>query len=157
MDKKYGTNKKQYIKLLYIIGIILWISLIIGLGLFQKDPLALLIISIPFIIFIFDYFNVDNIDTSIEVIVHKFEYLSIALIMIVPLITWFNKNDNNSVITRKKFMKIMITALILVLLSLIDLWVSPKYISMTKHCKAILQTLGLTLIIYSLYTYYIES
>jgi len=159
VNKNYGSNKKSYIKLLYILGIILWIALIMSFGLFQKQPLVLCVLSIPFFIFIFNYYNVNNITTGMEDILYKVNYLSIALVVVVPLITWFNNNGLKEMhaITRKKFMSIIITALIFTLLSLLDIWVNEKYISVLKHIKSILQTISLTLIIYALYSYYIET
>lgn len=158
MDKSYGTNKIIYIRLLYIIGIILWIAFVVGLGLLQSDDIfVILIIILPIAIFLFNMYTVRFITTGMEETLYKINYISIGLVIILPLITWFNNDMNkNNGISRKKFMTIVITALILTLLSLIDVWVSLKYLSVLKHVKAILQTLSLSLIIYALYTYYIE-
>ena len=93
-----------------------------------------------------------------EDVLYRFNYISIALIIVLPIITWFNDDMKGAgrAISRKKFMTIVVIALILTLLSLMDVWVNQKYLSILRHVKSILQTFSLTLIIYALYTYYLE-
>jgi hypothetical protein len=49
----------------------------------------------------------------------------------------------------------MILAIMLSMISLIDVWVEPKWLSIVKHIKSILQTASLALLIYALYMFYV--
>lgn len=149
--KKYGRNKTRTIQLTYIIASILWILLIAVTGLYQTTLLGYLILTIPLCVFGFGFINAQHLTVEVEENVFTANSLSIGLLILLPLLTEVDKSFNKN---KKIFTRAMIIAVVLAMFSLIDVWVQPKMLSVTKHIKSILQTLALTLLVYALYMYY---
>lgn len=151
-DKSKIHNSVQWV---YIIAIVLWIILIIMLRLYEKnDWLCWIMIIIPIILFIIGYINAKDITPDVEGSVFQSDYLSLGLIIIVPLLTWINKDYGGD---RRRFIAILVSAVILNLISMIDLWLPARWLSVVKHAKSVLQTMSVFLIIYALYQYYLEK
>ena len=51
----------------------------------------------------------------------------------------------------------MMIALVLIMLSLIDVWVRKDHIILEKHLRSIFQTAALSLLAYALYIYDVEA
>lgn len=149
--KKYGRKKVFNIQLLYIIASILWIILIIIAGLYKTTILGFLILSIPIFIFGFGFSSARHLTVEIEENLFTANSLSIGLVILLPLLTEVDKSYNKN---KKTFTRAMVIAVVLAMLSLIDVWIQPKMISLTKHIKSIFQTTALTLLVYALYMYY---
>lgn len=152
--KPYTPNKIRYIQTLYIIAGIIWASIILIMGLYRTDVIGLIILTIPFIIFIIGYYNASVMTPEIEEIVFKSNYLSVGLLVVIPLFTWLGKHHDED---RGHFIGIITLGVILSMISLLDFWVKRGWMSVIKHLKSVLQTMALTLFILAFYVFYTSS
>jgi hypothetical protein len=83
---------------------------------------------------------------------YRANYLSIGLIVVLPLLVWMNKEYKGN---KKKFVGIIVIAIIFTLLAMIDIWVSRPWISLLFHIQGIFETYALVLLIYALYDFHI--
>jgi hypothetical protein len=148
---RYTPGKALSIQITYIIGVLFWIFLVYMTGLYQTNLLGLLILSIPIFVFGFGFISARHLTVEVEECLFSANSLSIGLVILLPLLTELDKayNRNRQLVTRS-----IILAVVLAMFSLIDVYVQPKYLSISKHVKSILQTLALTLLVYALYMYY---
>lgn len=149
--KKYSTNKVFYIRSFYILAIVLWIVLIAVLRLYLTDLLGLIILLLPLLIFFFGFYNAPDLSRDIEDEIFRANFLSIGLIIILPLLTWMNQSFSGD---KKRFFSILAVALILSMVSVLDVWTKRGWLSVTRHVKSSLQTISLALFIYAIYEYY---
>lgn len=153
---RHGPRTIKYIEYVYITAMVFWILLIVWLQLYQTDTLGLIILLIPFISFGFGYFNSYYLNKEVEDYVFQNNYFSVGLLIILPLLTWLNREYSN-VARRKRFTSILVTAIILIMFSLLDIWVPIESISVIKHLHSVLQTTAIIMLIYALYMFYIDS
>lgn len=152
-DKEYGRNKIATVQTIYILMAFIWIGLILILSLYNTSPGGWIILAIPFVVFLIGFLNASVLSISVEVDLASTNFLTLGLIIIIPLLTWISGNYNGD---KTQFILIVITALILSLLSMIDIWVKKKWITVVRHIKSALQTMSLTLLIFLLFTYYMH-
>ena len=151
-DGTYDCETKNSIETLYIVAAITWLVLSIVLGLWVYDDILLwAILLIPLLVFAINYFNLEEFPLRLENQMLRGNLLSFAFIVAVVLIHWNSPFDKNS---RTEFYKILITAFILLMISLVDLWVGEKKMLIVKHIKTALHTASLTLLAVALYLYY---
>ena len=148
---KYTPGKALSIQIAYLVSAIAWIFLIYAVGFYNTSLLGFLILGIPLVVFAFGFVSARHLTVEVEECLFSANSLSIGLVILLPLLTEIDKtyNRNRQVVTRA-----IIIAIVLAMFSLIDIWVSPKYLSLTKHVKSILQTCALSLLIFGLYMYY---
>lgn len=150
--KKYPHDVKTNIETVYIISSIVWIVLIFSLGLWTHDDIIVwLILLLPLVVFAINYLSVGEFACQTEDQMLKGNFLSFAFIVAVVLINWNSPFDSQH---RTEFYKILITAFILLMISLIDLWVGEKKMFVVKHIKTSLHTASLALLALALYLYY---
>ena len=149
-----SDDQVYYIRILYLIFIILWLGMAYLLY-SGEDLVEIVILCIPFIVFAIGFINCGVITKDVEDTLFDVNYISIAVLVMVPLLTWLSKDYNTE--GRYRFVTIIIIAMMLALISLIDIWVPRKWLSLVKHFKSICETLAVIMIIFALYTYYIES
>ena len=142
------------IRIVYILGIIAWLFIIVILRLYDGDTLGTVILLIPLIVFILGYYNADVVTPEVEKEMFTTNYLSVGLIVILPLLIWITDNHSKN---KGKFIALVVLAIILTLLSMIDIWVSKRELSVYNHARSILQTLSIIVIIYALYIFYLEK
>lgn len=149
--KKYSQSKARAISILYIAMILFWFVLVIVLGLTDTDGLGYFILLIPVFFYGLGYFNSSNLTVEVEEKTYSVAFISLALLVVIPLVTWVNKNFYGN---KWYLSRIVVVAVILALISLIDIWVRPKWLSFVRHFKSALQTASLTLLVFAIYTYY---
>lgn len=142
-----------YIRCLYVIVILIWLVVLFYLPI--NDLVELFILCIPFLVFILAYLTCPYIPRDVEEMLFDVNYISIAILVMVPLLTWLNKGYEGK--NRHRFITTIIAAVMLALISLIDIWATRRWITLIKHFKSICETLAVILIIYALYTFYIEA
>lgn len=151
--KLFGRRKVQIIKIIYLIGIVLWTILIWYMKFYKTGKLGYIILIIPLFVYLFGFINSNKITVEVEDSLFSANYLSVGLLIVVPLLSWVDSKEKEN---KNKVMVIesMLIAIVLSLLSLVDIWVSPKWLSTVKHIKSILQTAAVTLLVFSLYMFY---
>lgn len=150
----YTRDKSSQVKLLYIIGLVIWILIVCCFRLYKTDVIGWIILAIPPVVFLTGYINSDKLTIEVEKENFQANYFAIGLLLVLPLLTWVNKEYKGD---KSKFTKILVLAIIIVMLSLLDVWVEKRYLSVTKHAKSALQTIAVALLIYAFYSYYIDN
>jgi len=147
---RYTDSTVKQIKTIYIIAIILWLVLIVVLGLFCMDIIVLALLSIPLVAFIISYLNICHCDGLTEGEMFKGNFVPFASLVVIVMINW----NSPAISDKSRFFKIIITAFILLMLSLVDIWVRKDRMTLAKHVKTCLQTAALSLLATALYVYY---
>lgn len=94
MTRKEKSHVIYYTKAMYIIFTFIWILLCIANKLY--DNIAAYVLLIPFVIFMFGYFNAEcTCNTEVESDVFGVSFVSIGILVSIPLLTLFNKDDGN--------------------------------------------------------------
>jgi uncharacterized membrane protein YkgB len=150
----YTEERAVQIELVYIVAIVFWLFIVTWFVLYETDGIGFIILAIPVVIFLTGYINSHVLSEEVEKENFQANYFAIGLLIIIPLLTWMNKEYTGD---KRRFTSILVLAIIIVLLSLLDVWVSKEYLSVTKHVKSALQTIALTLFIYALYCYYLHN
>lgn len=150
----YNEEKAGQVRLAYIVALVIWILIIACFGLYKTDVIGWIILAIPPVVFLTGYANSEHLTIAIERENFQANYFAIGLLLILPLLTWANRDYKGD---KVRFTKILVLAIIIVMLSLIDIWVRKEYLSVNKHVKSALQTIAITLLIYTFYSYYIDD
>jgi hypothetical protein len=140
------------VRLLYLILTVVWVGLIFLLEIYSTEPIQWLLLAIPFVAFSLGIVNIPVITSTMETEWWQDTYLSSGLVAMLPLLMWVSDQYH---IPDAKYVRLMVVAMILVILSLIDWWVPTSYISLVRHLKAGLQTMALVLVMVALYEYYL--
>ena len=142
-----------WVRVILVFAIILWIVLVICFSMYKTGIAGYIIIIIPIIAFIIAIANIDQITLELEERLFRDNYISIAVLFVLPLLIWLQCNYKRDKTT---YVSIITIALIFALISLLDFWVGPRYISIVNHIKSIFQTYAVVLIIYAFYAYYLH-
>jgi hypothetical protein len=145
----------QNLLILYIIGTIIYLLVIFFLKLYQKnDVISWCVLAIPIIIFGFGIANREYLTKELEDNLFVSSFFTIGILVSIPIFQSMSKDFSGE---KRKFICILVTALILSLLAMMDLWVRENHISLLKHAKSVFQTISMTLVIYAMYTFYRDS
>ena len=154
----YKECKIFNIQSLYLLSSVFWLFLIFILLLFRTNWSGWLILLLPIFVYGFGFYNASFITVEVEKTLFSGTYLTIGLLIILALLTWFSNNISKIPFTvYRKYMMIIVISLFFLVLTIIDVWVRPEWVSYLKHLKSILQTAALTLVLYLLNSFYIEA
>ncbi len=145
-----NENIKQ-IQLLYILAVIAYIIVIFYFEFYQSDAVGIVILLIPIFVFYINYGSVHQHSDEIEEFVLKGNFLSFGFLIVVIIINWSKVGD------KKKLFRILLISLILIMLSLIDIWVRKDKILLSKHFRTVFQTIALVFLVFALYSYYLDQ
>ena len=149
---KYDCNTIYNIEIVYIISGIIWLALTLFLGFWNYDDIIVwLILSLPLVVFAINYLSLGEFSMHLEDQMLRGNLLSFGFLVAIVLINWNSPFDSK---TRTEFYKILVTAFILLMVSLVDLWVGKERMPVVKHIKTVLHTGALTLLALALYLYY---
>lgn len=146
----YDINTSYRIKVLYILLIIIWIVLVIFLGIWNTP--GGLVLLFPIIIFLIAIYNSSSLSVDVEEEMSRASFLSLGLIIALPLFTWLSKDYPGD---KRKFTTIIVIALILSMITYVDIWLPTYWISVYKHFRSSLQVMSMTFFIYALINYYL--
>lgn len=144
----YPRDCVRKIQIVYIIAAIVWIIIIFALCYWELDIIGGIILAFPLVIFGINFHNADNITHEVESEMFTGNFISFGFLIAIILINW-SKIENKG-----KYFTILFISLVLIMLSLVDVWVDPVNISIAKHLRSIFQTTALALLVYALYVYY---
>ena len=108
-------------------------------------------ILLPLVVFAINYANLNNITYETENQMFKGNFLSFGFLITVILLNWNSPLGSQD---KSKFFRLLVVAFILLMVSLVDVWVDDKSMSVIKHIKTSLHTVSLTLLALALYLYY---
>ena len=151
-NDKYCGSILIAIQLMYILASILWICFIYVCGLYRNfDTLIAILLAIPILVFMLGYYNACNVTLAIESNMLQSNYLSFGFLITIILLNWNSPLETKN---KNKFFKLLISAFILIMLSMIDIWTDREHLSFVVHFKSILQTGALVILSVALYSYY---
>jgi hypothetical protein len=154
-DKIFDCNKKCYnntqckkLKILYLIGIIIWVLIVYFASLY-KLPYSYLLI-LPIILFCFTISNGGYINYEVESEIARIIYFPMVIVLSVNVYNWIIKDPNEYT---NKLCQCIFISLISLLLSSIDIWTDKKWIFIIKHSSSILETYAIILLSYVIIIY----
>lgn len=150
--KTYSQRRVLGVRVVYVLASLLWIGVIWSLHLYQTTFLGWVILILPLILFTMGFINAPYLTVEVEDSLFSIGYLSIALVIVLPIMVWITKDFTGD---QNRIMGILLLAIVFAMLSLYDIWVRPKWLTVARHLKSVFQTLALTLLIFALYTYYL--
>lgn len=127
--------------------------MLVILGSRTSHPYGLLILLFPYLVFAMAYLNIHEASPDVEERYFAGQVFTVAIFITLPLLTRATDVGEG----REKYMLPMIMALLFTILSIIDFWVPYSWLSIHQHIQKGFLTIGLTLVVYSLYTFYIET
>lgn len=148
--KVYCRDTVKKIQIMYIMAAIVWILLIFVCGWFRLGLFGTFILLIPLVVFGINYQNVKHHTIDIEDEMFQGNYLSFGYLLIIVFVNW------KQIKHKDKIFGIILIGLILIMLSMVDIWVDKKNFILVKHFRTILQTSSLFLLAYALYIFYLE-
>lgn len=149
--ERYKCDTVRKIQAVYIIASLLWVVLIASLHLWKYNYIVLLLLLLPVVVYVINFTSLGDFSRNLEDEMFRGNLLSFGFLVAIILINW------NTPLTRQnktEFFKILIVAFILLMISLIDVWVSPDNLSIAKHVETSLHTASLSLLALGLYLYY---
>lgn len=138
--------------MLYVMASVLWILLLAILGVFQRQTsLSHLILIIPLVVYAVGFTNVSTHE-RVEADMFRGDFVAVALVFVILFVKWVDKRPTSTYILR-----ITLAAFALIVVSMIDVWVSYRSVIVEKHVKSALHTAGITLLLYVLFVYFSEA
>ncbi len=144
----YNNNKCWNLKIIYLIGIIIWVVIVICFSLY-KLPYSYLLI-IPPIIFCFTISNGSNINIEVESEIGRIIYFPMLIIISINLYNWIIKDMGEH---SEKMLHCIFIAMVTLLLSSVDIWTHKKWIYAIRHISSILETYTISLLVYVIVIY----
>lgn len=154
IQKVYAADKVFWIRLAYVVLALVWILIVLVLRLHIIHPVCLIILAIPLLVFTVNFWTAEYITMTDEESVYQANYLAVGLIIVLPLFTWLNGNHNGD---KKRYGGIVVTAIVLMLLAMIDLYLPREWLSIIRHIQSACQAMALTLLIYALASFFLDS
>lgn len=142
---------KRDIRNVYIFSTILWILILISLCMHELTIPDYLILAIP--VFLFIVAISSQRSSFVEEYTSKTNVLATGLLVALPLLIWLR---DNAICNKHLFNKVIVTSLILSLFSMVDIWVSKRYICSIRHLKSSFQTMALVLLAFAFFRFYME-
>jgi hypothetical protein len=176
----YCNKRILYVRIAYILFIILWTIIIIVFKLYKG--VGNFVIIIPYILFIIAIISTPSLSKDTQTDIFATTFITIILVLSLPVLGWCtntkdNKEDNKEIIdeTEEERIKrleekerinkekkkehdnitsIILLAMVLALLSFLHVWVDDKWMCVWKHCRSSFETMSIVLFIYILICYF---
>jgi hypothetical protein len=153
---KYAYNPDDdtvfLLQMYYIFISLFWLLLISYFDLWREK--LSFILFLPLFAFFITFLYIEHISIYVEENMMKSNYLSLGLILALPMLSWMLKEYNGN---RKHFITIIVLALVLSLLTFVDIWVPENRMSIYRHIRSSLQVMSVSLFIYALCAFYFYS
>lgn len=153
LPKVYSEETIETARNLYLVAILVWIIILIICRFNYIGIIGLIILLIPIPVFLINYFNITKCTKTQEGIVLKSNILTFTLLIVTVLINYKIIQNNH----RPEFLRVLTLAILLLMLSLVDLWLPPSKYFIALNIKTMLQTAALALLAFVLYLYYTDA
>jgi hypothetical protein len=153
-------NVTFHIRTTFFIFILIWLSVILLNKFYLSN--AFIVLLIPFFIFGLGLINSEIIsDEKLEDDVFTTSFITLGLVISLPLLTLFNNNNREMKNEKKADVKtlnhIIFLAMIFTLLSYYHIWVNKVDRHVCKIIRSCFETMSITLYIFSLTIFFILS
>lgn len=150
---KYYTNRVcNEIRLIYVIATVVWLILVFFFGLIKPDLVIIFFLLIPVIVYAINFISLSEKTCHVEDQMFHSNFLYFAFIVAIILFNW-NKTLTGE--QKSNLFAIVVLALILLMISMIDIWLQVEDMPIIKHIRTTLQTASLALLAVALYIFYI--
>lgn len=149
MNEQQMENISTYIRYVFIIFMLIWLSIIITNKFYFSNAWPILLL--PFGLFGLGILNSDRIaDDQIEENVFQATFITIGLVISLPLLAHINKDKQN-----KELSHIIFLAMILTLCSYFHYWVDINEMHVCKIIRSCFETMAVTLYIFTLVIFFV--
>lgn len=138
-------------RIVYLIFILLWLLVIIWLQLYNYGILVIILLFIPVIVFASGYLFAHQFTPKDEESVFEASFLAIGLLVLMPLVNWMKDDYVGS---KKELIRLIFVAVVLTLLSVLDIWLPKRLMRINKHIRLCLETMAVTLFICIIVMFY---
>lgn len=140
-----------YVRSVFLTFTFIWIIIIV-LNKFYTS-LAVWVLLIPFAIFLLGFMNADETaNTDIESDVFSVTFITIGIIVSMPLLSLFNKEKTNEHLNHVIFL-----AMISTLLSYLHIWTGKKNRHVCKVIRSCLETYAICLYIFAITIFFVDE
>jgi len=138
------------IRFIYFLGFVLWIILVVFLELWPRNWLEGLILLIPPVLFTVAAATAGYVPLPVERWLLRANYLQASLIIIFPILIWATARVDS----HAGFLRLILVATGLAILTLLDLWVLPEWFPLLKHGRSILSVMSISMVLLALHHFY---
>ena len=149
-DGKYSPDTVYYLQIMYIIAIIVWIAIISFLRLYETSFFGWLILLIPILFFLMAFCSLSGITREVEKFMFQHDFLQFGYIVIVVVLIWDKTIDD------EKVFNLVSIGIVLLVLSMLDIWTTENKLVYMKHFQSIVQTIAAVVLIFVLFYYYTQ-
>lgn len=150
-QERVKTESSFYVRAVYTVFTFIWM-LVIVMNKFYANICAYILL-IPFAIFLLGFMNAEETcDCEVETDVMAVTFVTVGIIISIPLLTLFNKDGAN-----KDLNHIIFLAMIFVLLSYLHIWVGKSGRHVCKAIRSCLETFALCLYMYAIGIFFITT
>lgn len=152
LGRCYHCKLVQQIQLIYILAAIIWLAIIYWAQLYKPyNIITWGLLSIPLFVFGLGFYYAEYTGQDIEDLMFQANYLSFGFMITAVLINWNHPKNNSG---KAEFFQHIVLAFILMMMSMIDVWVSRERMTLVYHIQSILQTMALVILSIALFQYY---
>lgn len=152
IPKHYAKHVCDEIRLVYIIATVVWLVLVFFFGLIKPDLVIIFFLLIPVIVYAINFTFLCKTTCHVEDQMFRSNFLYFAFIVAIILFSW-NKSLNRD--QKGNLFAIVVLALILLMISMVDIWLQVEDMPIIKHIRTTLHTASLALLALALYIFYI--
>lgn len=139
------------VRWIYVVGLIIWISILYFFKLFPCNPLSAVPLVLPFITFGINFYTAitetDGSDGTAKADILTFVFISSAI-----FVNWKAKKQDAK--KNAKVLKIFLLALAFLMVSIIDIWLPHSTLVLELHMNTILNTISLALLVHAVMIFY---
>jgi hypothetical protein len=149
-NKVYSPDQVRRVRILYAVAVFGWVCICAWLRMFTTGFVGFIIVVIPIVLFTMAIVNAPEFCTDMERHMFKTNFLSLGLIVTIPLFKIMTKNYKGD---KTQYLYVILLAIVFTMFSLVDMWLSPNHLCLHKHTKSILQVYAVFLLVYAIWLY----
>jgi len=131
-----------YVASVFAIFAFIWILVVLLNRLYTSHVSFILVV--PLFIFTIGFFNAECIDCELEGDVFKVTFITVGLLLSLPLLKFFNENNED-----RQLNHVIFLAIISILISYYHVWVPHEDRHVCKAIQSCLETFAITLYIFA--------
>jgi hypothetical protein len=140
------------LQMFYIFMALFWVLLIAYFDLWREK--LSFVLFLPLFAFFITFLCIENVSVYVEESMLQSNFLSLGLILALPMLSWMLKEYNGN---KRHFFTVIILALVLSLLTFVDIWVPENRLTLYRHFRSSLQVMSVSLFIFALCTFFFYS
>ena len=146
----YTDKRRKQIQTVYVVFAIIWIILSYIFYIYCQNVVVYLLFLVPLIVFGFNFYLVPQQTLSSTQLMFNADFLSIEFLVVTVIINWYREVD------KKYIFSLVVLTLIVLGFSTIDIWASEEDFIIIQHIRSALETIAVTLLMITVYTYFVE-